>query len=160
MTQDPSVANLAKNEAGQKVIRIEFDHRSLDLLNKIQSLPGRKYHPDIYCWSIPIFAESVSSLQKWKFIVDNKILAFLESEKAKRESFLNTKIENLKGELFPFQKTGVAFIEEKSGRVLIADQMGTGKTIQTIAWLQMHPEKRPVIIVVPASLKLNWQKEV
>ena len=62
--------------------------------------------------------------------------------------------------LYPFQQQGVAFIEAKNGRALIADEMGLGKTVQALTWLDMHPEKRPVIIVVPASLKLNWAKEI
>jgi SNF2 family DNA or RNA helicase len=68
-------------------------------------------------------------------------------------------VPGLNGTLYPFQKQGVAFLERKEGRGLIADEMGLGKTVQALSWLQLHPEKRPAVIVVPASLKWNWKRE-
>ena len=41
----------------------------------------------------------------------------------------------------------------------MADDMGLGKTYQTIAWCAIHPEMRPVVVVCPATLKYNWQRE-
>ena len=66
-------------------------------------------------------------------------------------------------DLFPYQELCVAYMEEvyKEGKgVLIADEMGLGKTIETIAWLSMHKEIRPAMIICPASVKQNWYREI
>ena len=62
--------------------------------------------------------------------------------------------------LYPFQRVGVEWLEKTGGRALIGDEMGLGKTVQSLAWLKLHPEIRPVIVVCPASVKLNWAREI
>ncbi len=62
--------------------------------------------------------------------------------------------------LYPFQRVGVEWLERTGGRALIGDEMGLGKTVQSLAWLRIHPEIRPVIVVCPASVKLNWAREI
>ena len=58
----------------------------------------------------------------------------------------------------PYQRGGIAFARGKDG-VLVADQMGLGKTIQAIGMLNDEPVKT-CLVICPASLKLNWQREV
>jgi len=62
--------------------------------------------------------------------------------------------------LYPFQLEDVFRMEKLGGRCLNASEMGLGKTIQALAWIQLHRDKTPVIVVCPASLKLNWEREI
>lgn len=59
-----------------------------------------------------------------------------------------------------FQVEGVRFIEQHGGRAILGDDMGLGKTYQIITYLALHKEARPAIIVVPASVKWKWQREL
>ncbi|PFH38410.1 hypothetical protein BESB_007520 [Besnoitia besnoiti] len=61
----------------------------------------------------------------------------------------------LRRSLFPFQLDGVLFTLQRGGRALIGDQMGLGKTLQALALLSIY-RTFPVLIVVPASLRLVW----
>ncbi len=67
-------------------------------------------------------------------------------------------IPGINGELMPFQKVGVQFVNLANGQALIADQMGLGKTIQALGYLQLTKPER-ALIIVPASLKINWERE-
>lgn len=59
---------------------------------------------------------------------------------------------------FPYQKQGVLKIRDFGGKALLADEMGLGKTLQAL-WYMQKSESYPCVIVCPASLKLNWQRE-
>lgn len=62
--------------------------------------------------------------------------------------------------LFPFQRVGVAFLET-TGRALLADDMGSGKTIQLIRTVErLGPEALPVLVVCPNSMKYTWAEEI
>ena len=60
---------------------------------------------------------------------------------------------------FPFQKAGIEFFEANKN-ILIADEMGLGKTIQAIGVINNHPEYKKILIICPASIRLNWQNEL
>jgi SWI/SNF-related matrix-associated actin-dependent regulator of chromatin subfamily A-like protein 1 len=65
---------------------------------------------------------------------------------------------NLGGELKPFQRAGVAYLLEQR-RAFLADEQGLGKTIEALATLEAD-DAYPAIVVCPASLKLNWMREI
>jgi SWI/SNF-related matrix-associated actin-dependent regulator 1 of chromatin subfamily A len=62
-------------------------------------------------------------------------------------------------QLFPYQEEGVAFMEKVHGGILLADQMGLGKTAQ-VATLAKRQDLWPMLVVCPASLKHNWEREL
>jgi SWI/SNF-related matrix-associated actin-dependent regulator 1 of chromatin subfamily A len=153
-------ASMAKYQStGEFVIKINFDFNQQDL-TRVRGLTVRYFHSDGKYWTTPLIEDTIEKLIEWGYDIDPRLTTFLNEQKEIATSPLKEiKIPGLRGELFPFQKEGVAFLESRRGRALIADEMGLGKTIQALAYLELHPELRPAIVVCPASLKLNWSKE-
>src|SRR5436190_70534 len=61
------------------------------------------------------------------------------------------------GELAPFQWAGVRYALD-ARRAFLADEQGLGKTVQALAALEAD-DAFPAVVVCPASLKLNWERE-
>lgn len=62
-----------------------------------------------------------------------------------------------------YQKAGIAFALRVFGEgrgCLIADEMGLGKTIQAIGIINTEPSISRVLVICPASLKINWKREM
>ena len=157
--ENKKTASLMQNQYGEHVIKINFPY-NLDTLNNIRSLAGRKWHKEKGYWTAPIFAKSLVKLQEWNFELCDNLLNYLADLQKYYDNIPKEKVGKLKGELYPFQKEGISWIESLQGRALIADEMGLGKTIQAIGWMSLHPKIRPVIIIVPASIKYNWASEI
>ncbi len=64
----------------------------------------------------------------------------------------------LGGELKPFQRAGVRYLLAQR-RSFLADEQGLGKTIEALATLEAD-SAYPAVVVCPASLKLNWLREI
>ena len=61
--------------------------------------------------------------------------------------------------LYPHQVDGVAFLLARR-RAILADDMGLGKTRQSIVAMHEAEPNGPWLVVCPASVKLNWQREI
>jgi len=58
----------------------------------------------------------------------------------------------------PFQGAGVKYIDDTNGRTLLGDQMGLGKTIQALGWINLRNPDH-VTVVCPASIVPVWKME-
>lgn len=58
----------------------------------------------------------------------------------------------------PYQRAGIAYAMSREA-VLIADEMGLGKTIQAIGISNADANIKKVLVVCPATPKINWMKE-
>ncbi|MGH2879934.1 MAG: DEAD/DEAH box helicase [Solirubrobacteraceae bacterium] len=67
-------------------------------------------------------------------------------------------VPGLGGELKPFQRAGVKYLLSQR-RAFLADEQGLGKTIEALAAIEADGAY-PAVIVCPASLKLNWMREI
>jgi non-specific serine/threonine protein kinase len=72
----------------------------------------------------------------------------------------------INAELRPYQKVGfqwLHFLHDYNFGGCLADDMGLGKTVETLVFLsslkQLKTGHQPVLLVLPRSLLVNWQRE-
>jgi len=160
LTQDKIII---KYEAYWFYLYFEYD---INLIEKVREIPRARYSSILRAWSAPL----ESALEVLEFATDTKAQInesctepFIEARKmhervaASRAITSDLVIDGLGGELMPFQKAGVEYAIN-SKRCFIADEMGLGKTVQALAVIHKL-NTYPAIIVCPASLKINWQRE-
>lgn len=157
-------------------IHIKLPKYNSEFVNNIKSeIPGRskKWVSDIKVWWVSVSHIDQAIAITTRIYPDAKLdpkLKDLQKKIEEQQKFAtattvnaNEEIEIPGGKLYPFQSAGVRFLELKiahSGGAIIADDMGLGKTIQLCAFLARDKERLPALIVCPASVKLNWARQI
>jgi SWI/SNF-related matrix-associated actin-dependent regulator 1 of chromatin subfamily A len=142
-------------------------------LTFLRNLQGRRWNKVNRIWEVSTLngPELVAYALRHGWDVSNEAISFVDQqadrETSIEESMATDAVVDLDGfgpegeSLFGFQRAGVAYAIKRlaSGGVLIADEMGLGKTLQAlgVAW---YLDAAPLVIVCPAALKRNWEREI
>jgi SNF2 family DNA or RNA helicase len=128
--------------------------------------PGEvKYEPANILEIIEIKEDIFTLLGKGRFGDSGDLRRTLIYEKIKGElTNVFYSMESSNTDFFPHQfKPVLKFIESPYGRLLIADEVGLGKTIEAVyIWkeLQVRENARRLLIVCPAMLRDKWQRDL
>jgi len=144
---------------------ITFPYRK-ELYDAIKQIPRARFMYDTKRWMIPLeFAKEVTHFANgYEFQIGERAMNLInlqyESGENMELSYMTEYIElniPLKKKLYPYQTVGGDYVR-RNKRVVIADQMRLGKTMQSIAGI-LVTNSFPCIVIVPKSLRLNWQDE-
>jgi len=128
-------------------------------LKLVKTLPERQFIKRYSYWTVPTNIDVIIMLEKWSFDLSKDLKEAYQYSLPKPLG-VTEEIEGFGVKLYPFQVEAVEFIESKKGRVLLAEEMGCGKTLEILAWTALHHEIRPIICIVPSAVKINWKREI
>lgn len=147
----------------------------------IKAIPGKKWEKDTKRWTLPLSWASCVVLRSQfgkRLVVGKTLGEWSRGKKFRRDNVLAlrealepvqpyTPVNEHDEMLYPFQIPGRDFLVMAQNAIL-GDEMGSGKTFQTIAALRcvdMIMEEfgggsYPALIVCPNTLKRNWEREI
>ena len=138
----------------------------ISLFNALMNLGEFKLNP-IPANTIDIMFEK-EKIEQLKFLnqpgsdsKSKKVMYTIDySQDCQSSPRLNDLPKTLLKSLYRFQKQGILFGIKKFSRLLIADEMGVGKTVQAIGLSCLYQKDWPVLVICPSSLKFAWRDEI
>lgn len=141
----------------------------------VKKIPGVTWKSKTKAWTAPLSSlpQAIDWAERFGLDISKEVRDIAEAEKSRTEEMLTASkqtdaelhIETMRGEPFPYQKAGIRYVLSALNQVgfrkgvVIGDQPGLGKTVQSLGVLE-STNAYPAVVVCPATLKLNWQKEI
>lgn len=159
-------------DAKKPRLHIESDYPLRDR-ELIKSLPGSRYSTKTHQWTAPLTWASLQAMrgmfgehlvvcedvEQWAWTYFNERVSPAITA---RNAWDAEHLAETFPDLYPFQRGGVDFMSAAKGALLM-DEMGTGKTPQTIRtlWnLVLNGENPfPAIVIAPNNMTITWKKE-
>lgn len=156
----------------EKNYYLQFKYHPL-MIDVVKRIPGRKFDGKINMWVIPksFYPPGKYTQNAYVQIFSNwAVKSGYESSVQKGQPATRPDVHytlppmpellsdhGLKIDPYPYQKQGIAYALQKK-RCFFGDQPGLGKTLQAIGTAYVA-KSWPVLVICPASLKINWQRE-
>lgn len=145
-------------EAGRYIFRCRYEERH------IPKAAGFRWDPRNRVW----WTDDERIASHLVQYADPQVKAELDADMKARESAIalsqasaaDVEIPAPEGlDYLPYQKAGILYASQREN-VLIADEMGLGKTIQAIGIINNDETINNVLVICPASLRINWAREM
>ncbi len=131
----------------------------------IKLIAGSRYRKDRDVWECPLNLATFTAIRKMYGMNLSVAESALRAEKKLEHSAHLQEVARKdysviakEPRLYSFQNAGVRFLG-KGKQVLLADEMGTGKTVQALTTLELA-NAFPALIVCTNSMKHKWAEEV
>lgn len=153
-------------EDGTLTISSEWTEKEL-----IKSIPGSRWNPKLKHWTLPdAWASFVTSkgvlgdrLTYSQEVIDRlwyEHRSRIEPSMLLREALSFSVGHTFDQRLYDYQAVGASWLNV-AGNALLADEMGTGKTMQTLAAIKYRGEKAlPALVICPNTVKIPWAKAI
>ena len=80
-------------------------------------------------------------------------------EDLKNKKTSEMEIPGLKGDIWGYQRLTVELFKLTNGKLILSDDMGSGKSVQALACVVNGNEKK-TLVICPASVKYSWESEI
>ncbi|XP_070504314.1 SWI/SNF-related matrix-associated actin-dependent regulator of chromatin subfamily A-like protein 1 [Chironomus tepperi] len=155
------------NEEKFLVKTSSYDHKLIQMFKNISS---GTYNTTTKHWYFRLedydqLIQGMNSLKSDK-ISYSEIPRFVITAMSEKTKIVDEKacLEQIEGTLvstlLDFQKSGICFGISKSGRCMIADDMGLGKSRQALGIADFYRDDWPLLVVTNASNRQFWAKEI
>lgn len=144
---------------------VSFRYRPA-IVDRIKMIDGKRYHAERKVWTIPAsqraaleeMTSQIRHFEKVNWGGTNSASSQDEDIAYDIPELPTLNIPHgLKVQPYPYQLQGIARGLELK-RFINADQPGLGKTLQSIATINLA-DAFPCLVICPASLKINWERE-
>ena len=129
------------------------------VLNQVKFISGRRWNATKKMWVTPYSEDAVTYLRNIGFEVEGveeeKSLPFIIHNPRKKVD-----LSLLPSGLRPYQIEAVEFMEAVNWRGFISLAPRLGKSVVSLCGWMLHPEFAPMLIICPAGVKINWQREI
>lgn len=156
-------------------IFVEINNNRIDITasysdkDSIRLIPGARWRKDDNKWHVPLSWSAAKQLRgvfKDRLEIGPELYKWAANEVSSRVSPANSlrlattvvDVSGLVPGLYPFQQAGAQFLIAANDAIL-ADPVGSGKTIQAIAAARAT-NNIPGLVICPNSMKRTWAREI